>query len=49
MGAFDLNKVAIAMGKFLKQMPELERMSQTWLSINENKESFYVMAYLARV
>jgi hypothetical protein len=49
MGAFDLNKVAIAMGKILKQMPELERKSQSWFSIDENKEDFYVMAYVARI
>lgn len=37
------------MGKILLQMPNLERKSQTWFSINENKEEFYATAYMARV
>lgn len=49
MGVLDLNKVAIAMGKILMQMPELEQKSLTWFSIDENKEDFYAMAYFARV
>lgn len=49
MGVFDLNKVTITMGEILLQLPELEEVSQTWFSIDNNKEFFYAMAYKARV
>lgn len=49
MGASDLNKVAVAMGRILKQLPDLEDKAKTWFSIDDNKEEFYAMAYVARV
>lgn len=49
MGALDLNNIAIAMGKILKQMPVLEKISENWFAIDENKEKFFAMSYMARV
>lgn len=49
MGALDLNKVAITMGKMLKALPELEAKGTDFFSISDNKEEFYAIAYMARV
>lgn len=49
MGALDLNKVAIAMGKILKMLPELEEKGTDFFSLNNNMEEYYALAYMARV
>lgn len=49
MGALDLNKVAIAMGKILKILPELEEKGTDFFSLNDNMEEYYALAYMARV
>lgn len=49
MGALDLNKVAIAMGKILKMLPELEEKGTDFFSLNDNMEEYYALAYMARV
>ncbi len=49
MGALDLNKVAIAMGKMLKSLPLLEQKGSDYSAIEYNKEEHFAMAYLARV
>lgn len=49
MGALDLNKVAIAMGKMLKVLPSLEAKGIDFFSIDSNKEAFFTLAYMARV
>lgn len=49
MGALDLNKVAIAMGKILLTLPKLEAKGTDFFSINSNKEEYFSIAYMARV
>lgn len=49
MGALDLNKVAIAMGKILLALPDLEAKGTDFFSINCNKEEYFSVAYMARV
>lgn len=49
MGALDLNKVAIVMGKILLALPELEAKGTDFFSINSNKEEYFSIAYMARV
>lgn len=49
MGALDLNRVAITMGKMLKLLPALEDKGLDFFSIDDNKEEFFTLAYMARV
>lgn len=49
MGALDLNKVAIAMGKMLKLLTPLEQKGTDYFSIDDNKEEYFTLAYIARV
>lgn len=49
MGARDLNKVAITMGQMLKILPELEERGKDFFAIDDYKEEYYVLAYMARV
>lgn len=45
----DLNKVALAMGKMLKMLTDVERSGTDFFSIDDNKEAYYALAYAARV
>lgn len=49
MGALDLNRVAITMGKMLKLLPALEDKGTDFFSIDDNKEEFFTLAYMARI
>lgn len=49
MGALDLDKVAVAMGKVLKQLTALEAKVKYSNDVYERKESFYALAYICRV
>ncbi len=49
MGALDLNKVAITMGKMLKILPLLEGKGTNFFSIDSNKEEYFSLAYMARI
>lgn len=49
MGALDLNRVAITMGKMLKLLPALEGKGLDFFSIDNNKEEIFTLAYMARV
>ena len=48
MGAIDLNRVAVSMGKVLKMLEELENQLKRH-GIEENKETVLVLAYVCRV
>lgn len=49
MGASSLNAVAIAMGKVLKVLKDVEAKGIDKESLEENKETYYVLAYMCRV
>lgn len=49
MGATDLNKVAIAMGKVILMLPELESKGTDFFTLSDNMEEYYALAYMARV
>jgi hypothetical protein len=49
MGALDLNRVAISMGKVFKLLSELEPKIRTGDDVYEHKEDFCVIAYICRV
>lgn len=49
MGIFDLDKIAMTMGRLLLVMPELEAVGNDSDAIYNNKEHFYCYAYLARI
>lgn len=49
MGIFDLDKIAMTMGRLLLVMPELEAIGTDSDAIYNNKERFYCYAYLARI
>lgn len=48
MGAIDLNRVAVSMGKVLKMLEGLENQLKHQ-SIEENKETIFILAYACRV
>lgn len=48
MGATDLNKVAITMGKVIQLLKDIEpRCCNSWGTYN-NKEDLYILAYMCR-
>lgn len=49
MGALDLSKVAISMGKVLKKLKELESKIYDKYSLEEFKEEIFGIAYICRV
>ena len=49
MGAIDLHRVAICMGKVLKMLDELEPSVKCGDDVFEHKEDFCVLAYMCRV
>lgn len=49
MGAIDLNKVAVSMGKVLKSLSELEPKIRNVDSLEEHKETLFVLAYMCRI
>lgn len=49
MGIFDLDKIAMTIGRLLLVMPELEAVGNDSDAIYNNKEHFYCYAYLARI
>ena len=49
MGIFDLDKIAMTMGRLLLVMPELEEVGNDSDAIYNNKEHIYCYAYLARI
>lgn len=49
MGALDLNKVAIVMGKVLKQLSELEPVINNGNDVYDKKDNFCIIAYICRV
>ena len=49
MGAIELNKVAISMGKVFKMLSLLEPKIKTGDDVYEHKEDFCMLAYICRV
>ncbi|MDR0982077.1 MAG: hypothetical protein LBM07_02380 [Culturomica sp.] len=49
MGAIDLNRVAICMGKMIKMLYELEPNIRCGDDVYEHKEDFCILAYMCRV
>ena len=49
MGALDLNKVAVCMGKVLKMLNELEHSVNCGDDVYEHKKDFCILAYMCRV
>lgn len=49
MGAIDLNRVAVCMGKVLKMLNELENTIKSGDDVYEHKEDLCVLAYICRV
>jgi hypothetical protein len=49
MSGIELNKCAIAMGKIIIMLSELEPKIQNEKDVLDNKETFYSLAYLCRV
>lgn len=49
MGAMDLNRVAICMGKVLKMLDKLEPSIKCNDDVYKNKEGFCMLAYMCRV
>jgi hypothetical protein len=50
MGAIDLQKVAVSTAKIIKMLDKLENdMQNINYNKNEDKESFWIIAYLCRV
>jgi hypothetical protein len=49
MSAFDLRNIAIAMGKVILQLNELEKKGTGWSALDDNKEEYLVAAYMCRV
>jgi len=49
MGAIDLNKVAISMGKVLILLSEVESLIKSENDIYEHKEDFCTIAYICRI
>lgn len=49
MGALDLNKVAICMGKVIKLLSQTESLIITGQDVYDHKEKFMTIAYMCRV
>lgn len=49
MGAIDLNRIAIGMGKTIKLLSDLEPQINNSYDVYEHKEDLYVIAYVCRV
>lgn len=49
MGAIDLNRVAIVMGKVTRLLSELEPIIQNGDDVYEHKEDFCTIAYMCRI
>lgn len=49
MGAIDLNRVAICMGKVIKLLADLQPIISNGDDVYEHKEDFCVIAYMCRV
>lgn len=49
MGALDLNKVAVCMGKVIKLLSELEPQIMDRGDVYEHKEDFCCIAYMCRI
>lgn len=49
MGAIDLNRVAVCMGKVLKMLNELEHSVKSGDDVYRHKEDFCILAYMCRV
>lgn len=49
MGAIDLNRVAVCMGKVLKRLNELEHSVKCGDDVYARKEDFCMLAYMCRV
>ena len=47
--AFELNKVAITMGKVLKALNDLEPKLKNSFDVYEEKDSLYALAYMCKV
>lgn len=49
MGAIDLNRIAIGMGKTIKLLSDLEPQISNSYDVYEHKESLYLIAYICRI
>lgn len=49
MGAIDLNRIAVCMGKVIKLLSELQPMISNGNDVYEHKEDFCCIAYMCRV
>ena len=49
MGAIDLNRIAVCMGKVIKMLNELEHTVKSGDDVYEHKEDFCMLAYMCRV